>query len=88
MKAHLLYRACEFDWRWALQAAAEREAARSGRRYGRSQEFNPRSGLPWNTDALTTDLGLDTLWSAMAGDDDCVFEVARRVILILAFGPA
>lgn len=27
------------------------------------------------------DLGLDTLWSAMAGDDDCVFEVARKMIL-------
>jgi hypothetical protein len=81
MKAHLLYRSRDVDWRWALQAAAEREAARTGRRYSRSQEFSPRSGLPWNTDALTTDLGLDTLFSAMARDDDCVFEVARKVIL-------
>jgi hypothetical protein len=81
VKAHLLHRGRDFDWKWALQAAAEREATRTGRRYVRSEGFDPRSGLPWNTEALTADLALDTLFEAMARDDDCVFEVARKVIL-------
>jgi DNA mismatch repair ATPase MutS len=82
VKAHLLHRSLDVDWKWALEAAAEREAARGGKRHSRSQGFDPRSGLPWNTDALTTDLGLDTLFGAMARDDDCVFEVVRKVILV------
>jgi hypothetical protein len=81
MKAHLLYRDRDVDWKWALQAAAEREAARTGRRPYRSQPFDPRAGLPWNAEALTADLGLDTLFTAMAQGDDCVFEVGRKVIL-------
>ncbi|HXH14097.1 MAG TPA: DNA mismatch repair protein MutS [Alphaproteobacteria bacterium] len=81
MKAHLLYRSRDFDWQCALQAAAERQATRTGRRYPRSPEFDPRSGLPWNAEALTADLALNTLFNAMARDDDCIFEVARKVIL-------
>jgi hypothetical protein len=81
MKAHLLHRSQDVDWKWALQAAAEREATRTGRRYSRTQDFDPCSGLPWNAEALTTDLALTTLLNAMARDDDCVFEVARKVIL-------
>ncbi len=81
MKARLLYRDTDFDWEWALQAAAEREAARTGRRYDRSPNFDRHAGLPWNAEAVTADLGLDTLFTAMAQDDDCVFEVARKVIL-------
>ncbi len=80
MKAHLLDRSRDFDWREPLQAAAARAAARSGRQY-RGQNFDPRSGLPWNGEALTTDLALNTLFDAMACGDDCVFEVARRVVL-------
>ena len=80
MKAHLLYRDQDFDWRWALQAAAVREETRSGRRYQRP-EFDGEAGLPWNGRALTADLGLDTIFTAMALGDDCVFEVARKVIL-------
>jgi hypothetical protein len=81
MKAHLLYRDREFDWRWALAAAADRESRRTGRRSQPSGTFDPRAGLPWNAEALTTDLGLTTVLEAMARDDDCVFEVARRVLL-------
>jgi hypothetical protein len=77
----LLHRNEEFDWKWALQAAAEREGARTGRRQARSGEFDPRSGVPWNAEALTADLSLGTLFDAMAREDDCVFEVARKVIL-------
>lgn len=81
MKAHLLYRSRDFDWGWTLQAAAEREATRTGRRYYRSHDFDPKSGLPWNAEALIQDLGLNTLFTAMARDDELVFEVAKRVIL-------
>jgi len=81
MKARLLHRRQDFDWKWALQAAAEREATRTGRRSDRSQASDRRSGLPWNAEALTADLALTTLFNAMARDDDCVFEVARTVIL-------
>jgi hypothetical protein len=80
MKAHLLFRARDFGWKPARQAAAAREAARSGRQY-RGENFDQRSGLPWNDEALTTDLDLNTLFEAMAQGDDCVFEVARKVIL-------
>ncbi len=81
MKAHLLYPNWDFDWKTALQAAAEREATRTGRRYPRSPDFDPQSGLPWNAEALSTDLAQHTLFNAMARDDDCVFEVAKRVML-------
>ncbi len=80
MKAHLLHRNRDFDWRWPLQAAAVRESTRTGRRQYRGQDFDPRSGLPWNEEALTTNLGLNTLFNAMARGDDCVFEVARKAI--------
>ena len=79
MKAHLLHPNRDFDWRRPLQAAAVREAARTGRPY-RGQDFDRRAGLPWNEEALTTDLSLNTLFNAMAGGDDCVFEVARKAI--------
>jgi hypothetical protein len=80
MKAHLLYRDKDYDWKWALQAATARDASRNGRPYN-SPNFDLQSGLPWNEKALTTDLALTTLFDAMACDDGCVFEVARSVIL-------
>jgi DNA mismatch repair ATPase MutS len=85
MKAHLLYRSRDFDWRVALEAGAEREAARTGRRY-QGQDFDRHSGLPWNDEALTTDLGLATLFDAMAEGDDHVLEVSRRVVLAAVQG--
>jgi hypothetical protein len=81
MKVHLLYPDRDFDWPWALQATAERESARTGRRYHRSPTFDPQAGLPWNADDLTGDLALDTVVEAMARGDDMVFVVSRRVIL-------
>ena len=80
MKARLLHSEDDFDWRWALQAAALREAARHGRRY-QVDNFNWNSGLPWNSEALTADLSLDTVFTAMARGDDCIFDVCRRVVL-------
>jgi hypothetical protein len=81
MKARLLHRNADFDWRWALQAEAEREFVSSGRRYNRPQSFAPQSELPWNAEALAADLALTTVFEAMAADDSLVFEVARKVIL-------
>jgi hypothetical protein len=80
MKARLLYRDRDFAWKWALQATAAREAHRTGRRY-QSRDFDLHAGLPWNESALVQDLELDTLFSAMAGDDDCIFEVSRKIVL-------
>ena len=81
MKARLLYRDRDFPWAWALQAAARREAARTGRRYHTAGDLDRNADLPWNADALTTDLALETLFTAMARDDDCIFEVARKLVL-------
>ena len=81
MKAHLLYRDRDIDWRWVLQAAAEREATRAGRRRRRDSDWDPGLHLPWNSEALSEDLELDTLFTAMAGGDKLIFEVARTVLL-------
>jgi hypothetical protein len=83
MKARLLYRDSDFDWRTPLQAAVE--AARN-RRPARGPAIDPRAGLPWNEGALTADLGLDTLFQVIAREDECIFEVARRVIFSGAQG--
>ena len=37
--------------------------------------------VPWNAEALTKDLALNTLFNAMAQGDKFVFEVARKVVL-------
>jgi len=81
MKARLLYRDRDFDWAWALEATSAREAVRTGRRHHPSRAFDRQSGPPWNAETMTADLALDTLFAEMAGDDDCIFEVARRVVL-------
>jgi hypothetical protein len=81
MKARLLYPHAEFPWQWAAQAAAERSARRTGYRSYRAEGFDPRAGLPWNADDLLTDLGLVPLLETMAGEDDWIFEVSRRVLL-------
>ncbi len=88
MKARLLHRDRDLDWCWALEAAAVRAAARTGRRHYRDKErsFDPNSGLPWNADALTADLALTTLFEAMARGDDCIYEVSRKVILTAVTG--
>jgi len=37
--------------------------------------------LPWNADALVKDLGLETLFHAMAQGDEFILDVVRRVVL-------
>lgn len=47
----------------------------------RDQDFDARSPLPWQAEALTKDLELTTLFNAMAQGDEFVFEIAGKVIL-------
>lgn len=47
----------------------------------RDRDFNPHQKLAPNEQTITQDLGLDTLFNAMALDDDFLFEVARKVVL-------
>ncbi len=47
----------------------------------RDQDFNLQQGLPWNEEALTQDLELNTLLHVMAGADVFLFDVARKALL-------
>ncbi len=44
------------------------------------RDFDSEAPLPFNEADITQDLGLDALFRAMAGADDFLFAVARRVI--------
>ena len=46
------------------------------------QDFDLRRPLPWNEEALVTDLSLNILFAAMARGDAFVLEVTRKVILL------
>jgi len=86
MKARLLFRDRDFDWKWAMEAAIAQAVASRGQRHQRSEGFDPGAGLPWNAEALTADLGLETLFQAMAGKDDHVYATVRKVILAATRG--
>jgi DNA mismatch repair ATPase MutS len=45
------------------------------------RDFDMEEELPANEVALTEDLGLGTIFGAMAGGDEFLFEVARRTVL-------
>ncbi len=45
------------------------------------QDFDLQRKLPWNEKALIQDLELDTLFSAMAANDDFLFKVAKSAVL-------
>jgi hypothetical protein len=47
----------------------------------RDQDVDLRQPLPWNAESLVKDLGLDTLFHAMARTDEFVLDVVRRVVL-------
>jgi hypothetical protein len=47
----------------------------------RDRDFDLQQALPANEPELTQDLELDTLFTAMAGDDSFVFEVVKKVVL-------
>ena len=47
----------------------------------KSRDFKLEQKPPWNMEALTQDLELTTLFTAMAGGDNFLFEVAQSVVL-------
>ena len=47
----------------------------------RDRDFDLQARLPWNEQALTQDLELETLFNAMARDDRFLYDVARKAIL-------
>lgn len=47
----------------------------------RERDFDHLGAMPWNERALTQDLELNTLLHAMAGEDELLLEVARKVLL-------
>jgi hypothetical protein len=89
MKVFLLHRDQDFGVKPELRDAIF-EAMVSGDlfaivnvRRDRERDRGPRTALaPTGNDAvLTQDLELDTLWNAMAGGDEFLFEVAKRAVL-------
>lgn len=51
-------------------------------------DFDPEAPLPEHAEALIQDLELTTLFQAMAGDDQLLFEIAKRTILLSLTDPA
>ncbi|HVS98728.1 MAG TPA: hypothetical protein VHE54_19690, partial [Puia sp.] len=47
----------------------------------KTKDFEPGLPLPWNSEALVTDLDLGTLFTAMAGGDEFLMKMARVTIL-------
>ncbi len=47
----------------------------------RDRDFDLRQAMPWNEMALMQNLELVTLLRAMAGDDEFLFDVARKALL-------
>jgi len=47
----------------------------------KDRDFDLQQTLPWNEQALTQDLELNTLFNAMALGDEFLFEVAKKAIL-------
>jgi hypothetical protein len=47
----------------------------------RDRDFDPQAELPDNEPVLAQDLELHVLWRAMAGDDEFLFDVARKTML-------
>ena len=54
----------------------------------KDRDFDMTGTLPGNESALTQDLGLDTLFQAMADGDEFLFDVARRAVLSSLADPA
>jgi DNA mismatch repair ATPase MutS len=47
----------------------------------KDKDFDLQRTLPWNEQALTQDLELNTLFSAMSGGDKFLFQVAKMAVL-------
>ena len=47
----------------------------------KNRDFDIHCKLPWNEKTITQDLAINTLFNAMALDDDFLFDIIRRTIL-------
>lgn len=47
----------------------------------RDHDFDQNQELPWNEQALIRDLELNTLFNAMAGDDNFLFDISKAGVL-------
>jgi hypothetical protein len=89
MKVFLLHRDRDFDPRPELRdgvfvamTSGNLWALSSVRRdLARQQSIGGTSAAPRHDDVLAQDLELGTLWSAMGGGDEFLFEMARRCVL-------
>jgi DNA mismatch repair ATPase MutS len=77
MKAFLMFRDKDFDPEQLL--ARRDQAARS--RGSKDQRLDIEQMLPWNAEALRSDLGLDIVLNAMALGDRYLFDTAKVAIL-------
>jgi MutS domain V len=77
MIALLMYRDRDFDPRQLLPRR-ERELRH---RNTDQKDLALQQLLPWNEEATCQDLGLDVLLTAMAGEDNFLFEVAKVAVL-------
>ena len=48
----------------------------------KDQDFDSQQELPWNESSLMQDLELSTLLRAMAGDDEFIYDVAHKAVLL------
>ncbi|HUJ17609.1 MAG TPA: DNA mismatch repair protein MutS [Nitrospirota bacterium] len=53
----------------------------------KDRDFDAKRELPWNAQALTQDLELNTLFDAMALGDKFLLEVARKAVFLSATDP-
>ncbi len=73
MKVLLMHRDRDFD--------LPKELPRNTWNRRNEHDFDLPADSPWNSKTLTQDLDLETIWSAMAEQDDFLFEVARKAFL-------
>lgn len=81
MRARLLFKDSDFDYRTVRRAMEASEIKDRGWRRYDDPYFDPHTNLPWNADALISDLALEPLLKAMSGDDYCIYETSKRAIL-------
>jgi hypothetical protein len=53
----------------------------------RDRDFDLKRKPPWNEQALTKDLELNTLFSTMARGDDFLFEMSRKIVFSMITDP-
>ena len=65
----------------AMRSGHPHALANARRELERQRRINSQPEAPGRYDALIQDLELETLWNAMAGGDEFLYEIAKRVVL-------